>query len=100
MGGPAKRQESGPAPGAKDGSNAIESRADELQAEMARWSAALQAEHNVGDGGDAEAYAVHHQLAARSKEPSDLHQRDGTEHANGDGDLEAGQKSEHGALTV
>jgi hypothetical protein len=60
----------------------------------------VQAKHNVGDGGDAEAYAVHKQLAARSKGPSDLHQRDRTEHANGDGDLEAGQKREHSALTV
>jgi hypothetical protein len=83
-----QRPGNGPAPGAKDGSGTIDSRTDQLQAEMARGSPAQQAQHNVGDGGDAEAYAVHKHLATRSKGPSDSHQADRAEHSNDDGDLE------------
>ena len=67
VGSPANGQERGPSPGAEDGRTAKERGADELQAEVGRWSPMLQAEHNVVDGGYAEPYTVHEPLAAPRK---------------------------------
>ena len=86
VGSPANGQERGPSPGAEDGRTAKERGADELQAEVGRWSPTLQAEHNVVDGGYAEPYTVHEPLAAPRK-PSHQHQPDRPEDANEDCDI-------------
>jgi len=88
VGRPANRQEHGPAPGAQDGRASIEHGADQLRAELARWSAMVQGEQNIGDSGNAESYAVHEQLATGRKRPSQEHQPDRTQDANNDRNIE------------
>ena len=90
---PAHRHEHGPAPGADDGRTTIEHRADQLQAEVARWSAMVQGEGNVGDGGDAEAHAVHEHLATPRESPGQEHQPDRAENSDNDCDIRTSQKS-------
>jgi len=62
VGGEANGQEQGPAPDAEDGRTPKEHGADELQAQVARWSAAVQPEQDIGDGRDAQAYTVYEPL--------------------------------------
>jgi hypothetical protein len=99
VGRPAQRQESGPAPKAENGNSTIEQGADDLDPEMVRWSPALQAQQNVGDGGEAEAHGVYQHLAAWSEPPGEKHQCNRSDDSNEDGDFEMGEGCEQGAWT-
>ena len=87
MGNPAKRQQRGPAPNAKDSKSAEDHCADQLEAGMLGWRFTLQAEQNVGDGGESKADAVRQHLAARDQPPREKNQYSRTDNADDDADF-------------
>jgi hypothetical protein len=57
----------------------------------------VQSEGNVRDGGDAEAYAVHQQLAPGREGAGQEHQPDRAEYADNDCDVQTSEDLGHAA---